>query len=82
MSHDIVFPVWRTLCWLRTELDPKRLHKCLACRSFSASGRDMHTMLYNFLDELLFVFSTELFVFAELSITTFNRDSWQISGTG
>lgn len=30
--------------------------------TYQAEGHDMHTLLFAFLDELLFVFSTELFV--------------------
>jgi SHS2 domain-containing protein len=30
--------------------------------TYEAQGHDMHTLLFAFLDELLFVFSTELFV--------------------
>lgn len=42
----------------------------------------MHSLLFNFLDELLFVFSTELFVPLELHITDFNRTEWQLEAIG
>lgn len=42
----------------------------------------MHSLLFNFLDELLFVFSTELFVPLELCITEFDRTEWQLEATG
>ena len=42
----------------------------------------MHSLLFNYLDELLFVFSTELFVPLELQITEFDRDEWQLQATG
>jgi SHS2 domain-containing protein len=42
----------------------------------------MHSLLFNFLDELLFVFSTELFVPLELHITEFDRTKWQLEATG
>lgn len=47
-----------------------------------ASGHDMHSLLFNFLDELLFVFSTELFVPLELRIRQFDRTEWQLEATG
>jgi SHS2 domain-containing protein len=55
---------------------------CFTCRTYTASGHDMHSLLFNFLDELLFVFSTELFVPLELRITDFNRTEWQLEATG
>ncbi len=42
----------------------------------------MHSLLFNFLDELLFIFSTELFVPAELHISEFDRSEWRIQATG
>ncbi len=51
-------------------------------REYKASGHDMHSLLFNFLDELLFVFSTELFVPVELRITKFDRSEWRIRATG
>ncbi len=58
------------------------LTELYSCRTYDASGHDMHSLLFNFLDELLFVFSTELFVPAELSITQFDRSEWRIQATG
>ncbi len=51
-------------------------------RTYEASGRDMHTLLFGFLDELLFVFSTELFVPKELEITYFDTEAWRITAVG
>jgi SHS2 domain-containing protein len=42
----------------------------------------MHSLLFNFLDELLFVFSTELFVPLELRVVKFDRTEWQLEATG
>jgi len=39
-------------------------------RTFTAQGHDMESLLYNFLDELLFCFHTELFVACELKVCT------------
>lgn len=42
----------------------------------------MHSLLFAFLDELLFVFHSELVILKELKIQTFDRDSWIITATG
>ncbi len=42
----------------------------------------MHTLLFSFLDELLFVFSTELFVPKLLDILRFDQGGWRITATG
>jgi SHS2 domain-containing protein len=41
-------------------------------------GHDEQSLLYNFLDELLFVFSTELLVCCELTVLTLDRATWKI----
>lgn len=51
-------------------------------RTYEASGRDMHTLLFSFLDELLFVFSTELFAPKLLDISCFDQGRWRITATG
>lgn len=44
----------------------------------------MHTLLFAFLDELLFVFSTEFFVARELRLCAIDRtpDAWSLRCTG
>ena len=37
-------------------------------RSFHAEGHDIQSLLFNFLDELLFIFHTEFFVACELEV--------------
>lgn len=51
-------------------------------RQFHVEGHDMESLLFNFLDELLFVFSTEFFVCRELSIITLDRENWKIVASG
>ena len=51
-------------------------------RTYEASGHDMHTLLFSFLDELLFVFSTELFAPKLLDISHFDQGGWHITATG
>ena len=43
-------------------------------RTFEASGHDMHSLVHNFLDELLFVFSTEFFVAGELRVLELEKE--------
>ena len=42
----------------------------------------MDSLLFNFLDELLFVFCTDLFVCTELCVTSLDRDAWTLSAKG
>lgn len=42
----------------------------------------MHTMLFAFLDEMLFVFCTELLVFKEIRVTSLDKASWRIDAIG
>jgi SHS2 domain-containing protein len=47
-------------------------------RTFSAEGHDLPSLLYHWLDELLFGFSTDFFVASSLRIVNFDREKWQI----
>ncbi|XP_050425926.1 protein archease-like isoform X2 [Adelges cooleyi] len=48
-----------------------------------ASGHDMMTLLYNFLDELLFIFSAEPFYIArKVEILEFDRTEFKIKAKG
>lgn len=52
-------------------------------RTYSAKGHDLSSLLYHWLDELLFGFATEFFVPKTLEITVFDRDTgWRIEGEG
>mmetsp|Transcript_7513 Transcript_7513/g.16297 ORF Transcript_7513/g.16297 Transcript_7513/m.16297 type:complete len:186 (-) Transcript_7513:707-1264(-) len=51
-------------------------------REFSVQGHDLHSLLFAFLDELLFVFSTDLLVCREVTITSFDRDSFTLTAVG
>ena len=42
----------------------------------------MQSLLFGFLDELLFVFSTEYFVVRELQIGEIDRANWSVKVTG
>ena len=42
----------------------------------------MQSLLYAFLDELLFVFSTEMFVVRELELCVIDREGWELRATG
>lgn len=51
-------------------------------RPYTAEGHDLPSLLYHWLDELLFGFSTEFFVPRELKITKFDREAWKIEAEG
>lgn len=46
--------------------------------TFSMSGSDMESLVYHWLDELLFQFSTGFFVPVAIQITELNLESWTI----
>lgn len=51
-------------------------------RQYEAEGHDMQSLLFNFLDELLFAFSTDFFVPQRLNITLLDREAWRIQAQG
>lgn len=51
-------------------------------REFTASAHDLHSLLFTFLDELLFIFHTELLVCKKVEIREFDLSNWTITGTG
>ena len=57
-------------------------HALKPCSTFEAEGHDLHSLLYAFLDELLFVFATELLVCREVEVTALDRKAWRIAAVG
>jgi len=51
-------------------------------RKFEAQGHDMESLLFNFMDELLFDFHTEFFVCKRLEVTRLDRQNWCIEARG
>lgn len=51
-------------------------------RTYKAEAHDLQSLLFQFLDELLFTFSTEFIVCKELCIKEFDRDAWRIVAEG
>lgn len=51
-------------------------------RKFQATGHDLHSLLFSFLDELLFVFNTEFFVCQTLSITSLDLEGYALEAEG
>eukprot|EP00033_Pygsuia_biforma_P004121 GCRY01004518.1.p1 GENE.GCRY01004518.1~~GCRY01004518.1.p1 ORF type:complete len:150 (+),score=23.46 GCRY01004518.1:201-650(+) len=45
----------------------------------SISGHDLPSLLYNFMDEVLFTFSTEFFVAKKVTITDFDTENFSIT---
>ncbi|GAM22789.1 hypothetical protein SAMD00019534_059640, partial [Acytostelium subglobosum LB1] len=50
--------------------------------TFNVEGHDMDSLLFAYLDEILFIFSTEFIVFKEISIVSFDRESFKIEAKG
>lgn len=47
-------------------------------KEIRASGHDLDTLLFAFLDELLFTFHTEMLICTAVQVCEFNRDEWSI----
>jgi SHS2 domain-containing protein len=50
----------------------------LRFKEIRVSGHDLDTLLFSFLDELLFVFHTEMLICNAVQICDFDRESWSI----
>ena len=46
------------------------------------SGHDLDSLLFSWLDELLFIFSTELLVFSDIKVIALDRQEYKITATG
>ncbi|KAK9862279.1 hypothetical protein WJX84_005309 [Apatococcus fuscideae] len=64
-----------------TPLKDIKVNKTLT-RTYEAEGHDLHTLLFQYLDEMLFVFATEMFVPCKIAVTQLDRSSWKIKATG
>lgn len=51
-------------------------------RQYEAEGHDLQSLLYNFLDEILFAFSTEFLVCRDVQVTCLDRQAFKITATG
>jgi len=46
------------------------------------TGHDLHSLLFAFLDELLFVFSSEYIILKRVTVTSFDTEAFKITATG
>ncbi|KIZ00642.1 Protein archease-like protein [Monoraphidium neglectum] len=53
-----------------------------ATRTYFAEGHDMHSLLFAFLDELLFVFATDMVVCREVEVLELDRGAHRICAVG
>mmetsp|Transcript_26998 Transcript_26998/g.69585 ORF Transcript_26998/g.69585 Transcript_26998/m.69585 type:complete len:209 (+) Transcript_26998:2378-3004(+) len=51
-------------------------------REITAEGHDLYSLLYNFLDEVLYIFHTELLVCRDIKVTSLDQDAWSITAVG
>lgn len=51
-------------------------------RQYEAKGHDLSSLLFHWLDELLFSFCTDFFVPKQLRITAFDRENWHLEAEG
>lgn len=49
---------------------------------YKMQAHDMQSLLFAFLDELLFIFNTEFFVCKAIHIIKFDRETWEIEAKG
>lgn len=54
----------------------------LLTREYKVEGHDLQSLLYNFLDELLFIFATELFVCSQIKVTKLDREAFTLTAQG
>jgi hypothetical protein len=50
--------------------------------TFEAAAHDLPSLLFAFLDELLFTFATELLVCCDVAVDPIDRDNWRVQATG
>jgi len=64
------------------ELDKVEVDNSIPPREIEAEGHDMDSLLFQFMDEFLFVFCTEWLVCTEITITEFDKENFKIKAHG
>jgi hypothetical protein len=55
---------------------------CCCCREIAVTGHDLPSLLYKYLDELLFVYSTEYVMMKTISISQLDTEGFNVTATG
>ncbi|XP_072042488.1 protein archease-like [Amphiura filiformis] len=73
---------WNAMAMFAYMTDIRKVEK-LETQEIEAEGDDLKSLLFHFLDELLFLFSAEPFFIArEVKITEFDAENFKIKATG
>lgn len=65
-----------------TEIGTVEERKDCAALEVEASGDDVQSLVFALMDEFLFRFSTELFIWRSVEVTSIDRNSWTATAVG
>jgi len=65
-----------------TEIDKVDINPELEPREAEVNAEDLESLLYQFLEEILFIFSTEFIIFKRVTILEFDRQTFRIKFHG
>ncbi|WIA39794.1 hypothetical protein OEZ86_005848 [Tetradesmus obliquus] len=64
-----------------TPIDDLQVHQACS-RDVSVSGHDLQSLLFAFLDELLFIYSTEYIMMKFIAVTSLDTEDFTVTATG